>query len=48
MIGVAGAEMEGVYVTLLEVAWESDPQTGEHGVPFAVRLQVTPLLLESF
>lgn len=48
LVGTAGAEMAGVYVTLLGVDWESVPQAGEHDNPAAVRLQVTPLLLESF
>ena len=35
-------------MTVVEVACERAPQPGEHDVPLAVRLQVTPLLLESF
>ena len=35
-------------MTVVEVPCERAPQPGEHDVPLAVRLQVTPLLLESF
>ena len=48
LLGAAGPELGGVYVTAAGVANESVPQAGEHAAPLAVRLQVTPLLLESF
>lgn len=48
LFGEAGAALGGVYVTDVVVACESDPQVGEHADPLAVRLQLTPLLVESF
>lgn len=47
-MGEAPAAAGGVYVTLVEVAADRAPQVGEQLEPLAVRLQVTPLLLESF
>jgi hypothetical protein len=37
-----------VYVTAVVVAEDKVPQAGEQATPFAVRLQVTPLFVESF
>jgi hypothetical protein len=45
---LAGEEAGGVYVTLVVVAEDKEPQVGEQLEPLAVRVQVTPLLLESF
>jgi hypothetical protein len=44
LLGADGADAGGVYVTLVAVAPERLPQVGEQEAPFAVSVQVTPLL----